>query len=493
MKQVLDSIKGRVIVILLVFLSLSHFVGLWLYVERSEVASALLHDALLAERIALISKLAERTPVGERASLLKLVSGPLVRFSQSPAPSLGQTLPEGSRPHLFEHLLGVFLDRDLHKGIRVAYTEENTQALTGLLSAVNASAHAEIGHLPSGPLAEIYPVGAVTTEIELGDGTWLAAAAPLLSINPFSPWKVGAALGAMLTSVLLVAGWVVQRWTQPLTYFAAAAERLGTDLHAPHMSETGPFEVRTAARAFNRMQDRIRRLVEDRMALAAAIAHDLGTPVTRLRLRAEDIDDEQIRGPILTDLQQMRRMITATLGFARLDFSVETPEVFDLMSLIERVVDDLVDGGDDIAIKGPPHLPVRSKPIALQRALFNVIENAVKYGKRASIQITEYGDTIEIAVEDNGPGIPEALQAEIFEPFRRLPNSEAVEGTGLGLTVARSLVRGLGGDIALANRAEGGLRVSISLPSRQQRASGNDICDVSVDVHKAPDTSSFGA
>ncbi len=493
MKQVLDSIKGRVIVILLVFLSLSHFVGLWIYAERSEVATALLHDALLAERIALISKLAERTPVPERASLLRLVSGPLVQFSQPPTPSPGQTLAEGSRPHIFEHLLGVFLDRPLHEGIRVAYSEENTQALTGLLSAVNSSAHPDIGHLPPRPLAEIYPLGAVTTQIELGDGTWVEAAAPLLSISPFSPWKIGAALGAMLTSVLLVAGWVLQRWTQPLPYFAAAAERLGIDIHAAPMSETGPFEVRTAARAFNRMQDRIRRLVEDRIALAAAIAHDLGTPVTRLRLRVEEIGDEQIRGPILADLEQMRRMITATLGFARLDFSVETPEVFDLMSLVERVADDLVDTGEDVVISGPPHLSINSKPIALQRALFNVVDNAVKYGKRANIHVTDGGGTLEIAVEDDGPGIPEACQTEIFEPFHRLPNSEAIEGTGLGLTVARSLVRGLGGDITLANRAEGGLRVSIFLPSQQQRASDNGNGDVGDDVRKAPDASSSAA
>jgi signal transduction histidine kinase len=211
---------------------------------------------------------------------------------------------------------------------------------------------------------------------------------------------------------------VVQRWTQPLTYFAAAAERLGTDLHAPPMSETGPFEVRTAARAFNRMQDRIRRLVEDRMALAAAIAHDLGTPVTRLRLRAEDIDDEQIRKPILADLQQMRRMITATLGFARLDFSVERPEVFDLMSLIERVADDLVDGGDDVVIKGPPHLPIRSKPIALQRVLFNVVDNAIKYGKRPT---SRSASAVTWLRSRSRTMVPEFLRPvrQRFEPFRR--------------------------------------------------------------------------
>ena len=139
MKQVLDSIKGRVIIILLVFLSLSHLVGLWLYAERIEVATALLNDALLAERIALISKLAERTPVGERASLLKLVSGPFVRFSQIPTAALNETLPEGTRAHNFEHLLGVFLNRPLHESIRVAYSEQGSESLKGLLAAVNSS------------------------------------------------------------------------------------------------------------------------------------------------------------------------------------------------------------------------------------------------------------------------------------------------------------------------------------------------------------------
>jgi signal transduction histidine kinase len=295
----------------------------------------------------------------------------------------------------------------------------------------------------------------------------MKAVSPLLSVSPFSLWKVGAALGAMLTSVLLVAAWVLQRWTQPLTYFAAAAERLGTDIHAPHLSERGPFEVRTAAKAFNRMQDRIRRLVEDRIALAAAIAHDLGTPITRLRLRAEEIGDEAIRGPILQDLQQMHRMIGATLGFARLDFAAEAPEMLDLMSLIQRVADDFADAGAEVEIHGPTRLPVRSKPIALQRALTNIVENAAKYGKRARIYVADQANTIEIAVEDDGPGIPEGHQAEVFEPFRRLPqlHGEAIEGTGLGLTVARSLIRGLGGNITLANRAAGGLRVTISLPA----------------------------
>lgn len=475
MNHVLDSVKGRIVLILLVFLSLSHLAGLWLYAERSEAATTLLHDALLAERVALISKLVERTPTSERQALLNLVSGPIVRFSQPSQAALGETLPEGSRPHLFEHLLSVFLDRPTHDDIRMAYSAaDNTDGLTGLLAAVNGSAHAEIDHLPARPLAEIHPVGAVTTEIKLSDGSWLQAASPLLSVKPFSPWKVGVPLAAMLASVLAVAAWVLNRWTQPLTFFASAAERLGTDINAPPLNEKGPLEVRTAARAFNLMQERIRRLVQDRVAFAAAIAHDLGTPITRLHLRAEEIPDADTREPILADLNQMRRMITAALGFARLDFSAEAAEAIDLMSLVQRVSDDLIDVGAEVSVNGPPHLAIRTKPIALRRALSNLVENAVKYGKRASVAVAERGKSIEIAIDDDGPGIPETMHAEVFEPFRRLPQigEEAVDGTGLGLTVARSLVRGLGGEITLRNRAEGGLRVTICLPNQKGLGNG---------------------
>lgn len=477
MNQMFDTVKGRVIIVLIIFLSLSHLMGLWLYAQRSNVTTGLLHDALLADCIASISKLAENTPTEKRAPVLELVSGPLLRFSISSNASLGQGQQEGTRLHFFEHMLSAFLERELLEGIRVAYSEDGGAGSKGLLATMNSSAHTQIDHIPEVPLAEINPKGTVIAEVQLADGSWMTATAPLLTVSPFSLWKTGAALGAMLTSVLIVAAWVLQRWTQPLTYFAAAAERLGTDIHSPPLSEQGPSEVRTAAKAFNRMQDRIRRLVEDRIALAAAIAHDLGTPITRLRLRAEEIGDAEIREPILQDLQQMRRMVSATLGFARLDFTAEPTEMFDLMSLVQRVADDASDAGGEVNFSGPEHLPIRAKSIALQRALMNIVENAVKYGKRARIYVAEQHGAIEIAVEDDGPGIPEPLHAEIFEPFRRLPQSprNAIDGTGLGLTVARSLIRGLGGDITLANRHEGGLRVTISIPSAGETRLGGRV------------------
>jgi signal transduction histidine kinase len=270
----------------------------------------------------------------------------------------------------------------------------------------------------------------------------------------------------MLASVLLVAAWVVHRSTEPLSRLAAATERLGTDIHAPPLDERGPVEVRTAAHTFNLMQERIRRVVEDRTAFAAAIAHDLGTPITRLHLRAHEIEDEGLRTMVLSDLEQMRRMITATLGFARSDFTTETPETFDLVSLVQSAGDDLADLGYDVSVGGPAHLHMRSKPLALRRVVNNLVENAVKYGACARIDFSESEHGVEIHIEDDGPGIPDHLREEAFRPFRRLDTSMKVEGSGLGLSVVRGIMRALGGDVLLANREGGGLRATIALPRR---------------------------
>lgn len=329
-----------------------------------------------------------------------------------------------------------------------------------------AAGYSHADHLPAGPLADIKPVGTVVAEVALSDGSWLRFDTPLLTVAPFSFPKLGTPLAAMLASVLLVAAWVVHRSTEPLSRLAAATERLGTDIHAPPLDERGPVEVRTAAHTFNLMQERIRRVVEDRTAFAAAIAHDLGTPITRLHLRAHEIEDEGLRTMVLSDLEQMRRMITATLGFARSDFTTETPETFDLVSLVQSAGDDLADLGYDVSVGGPAHLHMRSKPLALRRVVNNLVENAVKYGACARIDFSESEHGVEIHIEDDGPGIPDHLREEAFRPFRRLDTSMKVEGSGLGLSVVRGIMRALGGDVLLANREGGGLRATIALPRR---------------------------
>jgi len=261
----------------------------------------------------------------------------------------------------------------------------------------------------------------------------------------------------------------LHRWTQPLTQFAAAAEQFGTDIHSPALPETGPSEVRTAARTVNLMQERIRRLVEDRTAFAAAIAHDLGTPITRLHLRAHEIEEEGTRSRMLADLEQMRRMIAATLEFARLEFAAEPTETLDLASLVQSVCDDYFDAGQQVAVQSLPPITIASKPIALRRALGNVLENGFKYGARARVAMAATPQRVRIAIQDDGPGIPPDMMEEAFRPFRRLTpaDGEATPGTGLGLSIARSIVMGLGGEIELTNHAHGGLQVTIVLPRSQ--------------------------
>lgn len=467
MKWLFDTIKGRVITVLVLFLSASHMLGLWLYARESEEAATLLHDALLAEQMALIVRLAERLPAAERPAMLHALSGPTARITLPPADSAREPQPEGSRAHAFEHLLGVFLDRATRESIRLAYAPDGRiEGLDSLLAKVRDSVHGERDHLPSRPLADIRAVGIVNADVALADGSWLRFAAPLLSVSPFSPFKIGVPLIAMLLSVLLIAAWVLHRWTQPLTQFAAAAEQFGTDIHSPALSETGPSEVRTVARNVNLMQERIRRLVEDRTAFAAAIAHDLGTPITRLHLRAHEIEEEGTRSRLLADLEQMRRMIAATLEFARLEFAAEPTETLDLSSLVQSVCDDYFDAGEHVTVQELPPITIASKPIALRRALGNLLDNAFKYGARAQVAMAATPHHVRIAIQDDGPGIPLDLMEEAFRPFRRLPpaDAEATPGTGLGLSIARSVVRGLGGEIELTNHVDGGLQVTVILP-----------------------------
>jgi signal transduction histidine kinase len=290
----------------------------------------------------------------------------------------------------------------------------------------------------------------VAAEVALSDESWLRFDTPLLTVAPFSFPNLGTPLAAMLASVLLVAAWVVHRSTEPLSGLAIATERPGTDIHAAPLDERGPFEIRTEAHAFNLMQERIRRLVEDRTAFAAAIAHDLGTPITRLTLRAHEIEEEGVRATVLSDLEQMRRMIAATLGFARSDFTTEVPEMFDLVSLVQSIGDDLADLGHDASVAGPAHLHVHSKPLALRRVVTNLIENAVKYGARARIDFSRSNHGVELHVEDDGPGIPDHVHEEAFRPFRRLGNDMGVDGSGVGLSVARGIMRALGGIVSQA-------------------------------------------
>ena len=274
-------------------------------------------------------------------------------------------------------------------------------------------------------------------------------------------------LGLAALFVALVLVWGAHRMTRPLRAFAEAADRLGLDAEPPALPEHGSRELRQATRAFNRMTARIRRLVDDRTLLLAAVSHDLRTMLTRLRLRAEFIEDREQRERAAKDLDEMNAMLDATLAFARDDAADERPVPVDLADLLRTLIEDLADAGRSTSFDGPRRLTVSGRPVALRRLFENLLDNALRYGGEAGAALQRLGEgRVEVLIDDRGPGIPEAFRERVFDPFFRVDGSRSRDtgGSGLGLAVVRAIVQRHGGTIRLEDRPGGGLRVRVTLP-----------------------------
>jgi len=297
-------------------------------------------------------------------------------------------------------------------------------------------------------------------------------------LPPPLPWHSRAFLAAFALMTVVAAVltiWAVRRLTRPVRTLAAAAERLGRDVNAPPLSEDGPTEIATAAAAFNTMAGRIRRFVEDRTFLLTAMGHDLRTPITRLKLRAEFIEDDEQRQKIMADLDEIEAMVAATLDFGRDATASELAAPIDLALLCQTVLDEAADvrpeAAPSLVYAGPAHYTARARIGALKRALGNLVNNAVAYGGSARLTLFPpkagaTGDVARIEIEDDGPGIPPADLDRVFQPFQRLEASRNREtgGTGLGLPIARDILRAHGGDLTLGNRPGGGVKAVITLP-----------------------------
>ena len=270
----------------------------------------------------------------------------------------------------------------------------------------------------------------------------------------------------LLVSVALLVALAVRTLTRPLSILADAAAELGCDIRRPPLNETGPLEVRRAAQAFNTMQQRLIRYIEDRDRILAAVSHDLKTPITRLRLRTELLDDSPLRGKFQADLDDMQRMAQASLDFLRGGEYTEPMAPLDLNALLECVQEDAEDAGQQVRIAGVARQPLRCRPLALKRCLSNLVDNALKYGQRAEITVADTPERLVLTVRDDGPGIPATEWEQVFEPFYRLEGSRSRDtgGTGLGLSIARNIARAHGGELTLRNHPQGGLEAVLELP-----------------------------
>ncbi len=267
-------------------------------------------------------------------------------------------------------------------------------------------------------------------------------------------------------------GWSVMRFKIPLSTFKQSAERLGIDINTNPIEDLeGPSIIRETAMTMNKMQNRIQELLNNRTIMLAAISHDLRTPITRLKLRAQFIEDDQAH-KIIADLNEMDAMIMSILSFSREDVINEKKKVVDINALLTSICEDYIDEGQSVHCDiVESHIPFFGAPIALKRAFINIINNALKYADTAWIKLNFSADKITIVIEDDGPGIPEPEMPRVFHPYYRI--EERIEmhstGTGLGLTIANEVIKAHGGSIALNNHPNGGLVVEIILPNEYQQ------------------------
>ena len=259
---------------------------------------------------------------------------------------------------------------------------------------------------------------------------------------------------------------VIGHITRPINRLAKTAEAFGRGEEAPPVPTTGPAEIRQAIEAFNNMRERLSRFVLDRTKMLAAVGHDLRTPITTMRLRAEFIEDDETRARILASLDEMQQMAEAALAFASEEASAEPTRMVDLSALVQTVCEDQADMDRDVDYEDNGRVLYRCRAHSMTRAVRNLVENAVTHGKRAHVSLNGPARQVWITIEDEGPGISEQDMARVFSPFVRLDESRGQEtgGIGLGLAIARSIVRGHGGDILLKNRPGGGLAATIQLP-----------------------------
>jgi signal transduction histidine kinase len=459
-----DTLVGRTILVVLAGVALSNLIALAIYTgERLDVLTSA-RGRFLAERIADVADALVVASPEARPAVLRGFRTPGVRFSWS-SRALVEVGRDDWRTRLIRRALGEALnvpeDR-LRLDFRTLAPEER------LFRRQRGPGEGRQPH--EGRWLQAQPNGddrtVLSGSLQLDDGTWLNFVTPFADLQPF--WTSRFFLIILATTVIALTASVlaVRRAARPLSDLAIAAERLGTDIAAPSLAEKGPREVRLASRAFNEMQNRLQRFVRDRTQMLAAISHDLRTPITRMKLRAELVEDPEQRDRMIADLDAMEAMIAATLAFARDDPAREVPVRLDLAALLQSLCADAEAIGADVRYNGPEHLILVARATALKRAFANLIDNAVKYGGGARVTARETAHGVKVTVEDGGPGIPETERERVFEPFYRVETSRSrvTGGVGLGLSVVRAAVRAHGGDVTLADMPEGGLRASVILP-----------------------------
>lgn len=412
-----------------------------------------------------------RPPVEETARLegLKVT----VQMIAASPPGMRPALAEAARTQIYRvdwHPVGSPVSDWLAAAVPSRQSLEWSEKIRELMDALHLNAKAFVSGdesildpdfpLDTAPHARYFTV-------DLGDGSWLVFS------NLKRNWGLSYSKRLGIWAILAVASFVVvsaiatRQLSLPIRHFAIAVRRAGMLPTTSPIAEDGPKELREVIAAFNDMQAQILEFVTYRTSMLAAISHDLRTPLTRIRLRGEFIPDKTQQAKLFQDADEMRAMIDGALAFFRGDADEEDARAFDLADALQSIAEGYADQGIEIGYAGPDRLTYFGRPIALKRALTNLVENAVKYGTPPEVALLQEPGGIVVVVRDHGPGIPVEALESVFKAFYRLDSSRnrATGGVGLGLTAAQAVIRGHGGEIVIRNAEDGGLEAIVTLPS----------------------------
>ena len=446
MKAFLGSMTGRVFMFLLIGIVASAALTQWLAVGERQRAIEQYRDYHAVERAEQLVMAADVVPLASRAAYLKVANKGSVRLELRP-----DTEHKPGAPTEFSSAL----QAKLGEGFKVSALAERPEACVKPRQSPGM-----FGAKPWGGTCE-------NLDVRMQDGHVLRLMVlPPRQQPPFNEHNDWMTLLPFLISIAILAYLVTRMTMRPLKQLAQAAKDLGNDINHPPLTLSGASEIRQASAAFNAMQARIRQHISQRTQMLAAITHDLQTPLTRLRLRLEKVADTELYDRLVGDLSAMQSMVKEGLDLARSMDSTEAMQALDLDSLLDSVCSDAADAGQKVTLSGQAGMALMARPIAMRRCLVNLIDNAVKYGQYAQVNVERIAGAARIRIRDGGPGIAPDQLAKVFEPFYRIETSRSREsgGTGLGLTIARNIAEQHGATVLLANHVDGGLEVTLIVP-----------------------------
>ena len=405
----------------------------------------------------------------ERSGLLNEAAD-IVRMIEAAPPSMRQAIAEAAAPDEFRtdwYAAASRASASLEAAPRSEDQKAQRTISAHLQRAVAILRPGRAGSLPPGIVNDrSRPIAPYMLAVQLHDGSWLVFS--VMKRTWGLPWADRWAiwLGLLAVSITIVTVFAARQFSRPIEQLAAAVRQFALNPRAPPISETGPRELQQVIKTFNAMQAQIQKFVAYRTMMLAAMSHDLRTPLTRMRLRGEFIEDQEQQARLFRDVDEMQNMVDEALAFFRDDATAEETTSFDLPHVLLTIANDYADQDVNIGYSGPAHAVYRGRPLTLKRAFTNLIDNAAKYGEAPEIELTCEEAALVVAIRDGGPGIPADALDDVFRPYYRVDKSRnrTTGGVGLGLTVAQAIVQGHGGEITLKNRPQGGLEALIVLP-----------------------------